>query len=417
MNIYSDDWDAESSKMASIYEDSYLTLAAALAPSNDDGFLGRNNDRLLFKSEPVQAFFGVRVRNIHDFRSLPVEDVLSTRAWSLQERLVSPRLLTFSLGVSLECREASWCECGSGRYPDPFLGSLQAWSQFDRREYMQALEIEVEAEKLYKYWMEGIVQLYSERKLSKQSDRLPAISALAQKFQMKLDDTYVAGIWSGDIIAGLSWVCRNTNLDASERGPSWSWVSVEGPLCNENRILKRSRKPNFRLQILEWSVTPMGLNTAGEVHDAFLRVEGPALTALLILEEQEEANNITLAYQFITEDGDLGKSSIRDGFFPDTSLVEADAVQADGDVIRTLQRSAISKQESVVGSVVCLMLFQTWTDGVGSFLRRDFLVLGRSVSKIGCYIRLGMLCLTYPQEGVDYGKWFDDLPEREYFLI
>ena len=67
------------------------------------------------------------------------------------------------------------------------------------------------------------------------SDRLLAVPTLAQKFQLKLDERYLAGLWENDLICGLSWAsdtmkCDEYHRDMSDRAPSWSWASVEGPV-------------------------------------------------------------------------------------------------------------------------------------------------------------------------------------------
>jgi len=74
--------------MASIYEDSYLTLAVALSSGDSHGFLGLDDDRLVYASQQVKGVKTTRIRNIHDYRTLQSEDILATRAWTKQEKLI-----------------------------------------------------------------------------------------------------------------------------------------------------------------------------------------------------------------------------------------------------------------------------------------------------------------------------------------
>ncbi|RSM12127.1 hypothetical protein CEP52_002575 [Fusarium oligoseptatum] len=72
-----------------------------------------------------------------------------------------------------------------------------------------------------------------ERALTFETDRLPALSALAEQMADLLDDEYLAGLWKGDIVRGLLWCCTGksgTRSKAPEKyvAPSWSWASVRG---------------------------------------------------------------------------------------------------------------------------------------------------------------------------------------------
>jgi hypothetical protein len=74
---------------------------------------------------------------------------------------------------------------------------------------------------------------YSNRRLSYPSDRLPAIQGIVAEFQNRLDDTYVAGLWSKDLIRSIAWESR-PNYDSPpdlSRAPSWSWASLNGGVC------------------------------------------------------------------------------------------------------------------------------------------------------------------------------------------
>ncbi|KAI0414884.1 hypothetical protein F5X98DRAFT_235558 [Xylaria grammica] len=111
--------------MSEIYENSYLTLADALASGADRRFLPPNSIREKYLDKPVElADLGIEdnaicVRRNYDYRTSFTKNVLATRGWTLQETLVPPRLLTFAAVVSFEYREASFCEGGNGIAPGP----------------------------------------------------------------------------------------------------------------------------------------------------------------------------------------------------------------------------------------------------------------------------------------------------------
>ena len=78
-----------------------------------------------------------------------------------------------------------------------------------------------------------IITDYSERRLPVPSDKLIAISALAETLNASANLRYMAGIWLKDFGHQLTWAKREGVADLKDRpstyrAPSWSWASVEG---------------------------------------------------------------------------------------------------------------------------------------------------------------------------------------------
>ena len=78
---------------------------------------------------------------------------------------------------------------------------------------------------------------YSRRKLTYQTDKLPALSGLARNFGTRCrEDTYVAGVWLSQLPRALFWkVPTRERPDVrpppTESGaPSWSWMSCAAPV-------------------------------------------------------------------------------------------------------------------------------------------------------------------------------------------
>jgi hypothetical protein len=165
-----------------------VTIAAALCKDDEHGFLRPSHHRERFKSADIQFSIhgneikGAKVRKTHDFRDQG-EDALSIRGWTLQERLFARRLITYASAVTFECKETSTCECGHGLYPNPLQPSVEKMQVVDRRHFRRLLDKDIisksDRDELYNYWFYYIVQNYCNRRLSKDSDRLPAIAALA----------------------------------------------------------------------------------------------------------------------------------------------------------------------------------------------------------------------------------------------
>jgi hypothetical protein len=81
-----------------------------------------------------------------------------------------------------------------------------------------------------------IVEKYSALRLTKGTDRLPALSGLCKRVQHLRGD-YLAGLWSDSLCYDLLWRVNTLDLSSANagtspqyRGPSWSWISLQSPI-------------------------------------------------------------------------------------------------------------------------------------------------------------------------------------------
>lgn len=89
----------------------------------------------------------------------------------------------------------------------------------------------------YVFDFHRIVEDYSTLKLTKRSDRLPALSGLCKRIQ-HIRGKYVAGLWMESLAFDLLWRVERLRLDDTKTlqlhedycGPSWSWVSTSNPV-------------------------------------------------------------------------------------------------------------------------------------------------------------------------------------------
>lgn len=120
-----EDWLRESERMQSVYANAFLNLAAT-AERNGDGGLLIPRDPLIMKVCIVQAEFDIDGKRpgptyclnclYHDTWNLDVTEApLDSRAWVIQERFLSKRILHFSYSrLYWECYEKTYDE---GNYP------------------------------------------------------------------------------------------------------------------------------------------------------------------------------------------------------------------------------------------------------------------------------------------------------------
>ncbi|KAH8593105.1 hypothetical protein B0O99DRAFT_689003 [Bisporella sp. PMI_857] len=133
---------------------------------------------------------------------------------------------------------------------------------------------------------ENIVTEYSPFNLTKELDRLLALSGLAERmcFNLKesmqetIEDTqYNAGLWNAsNLLLSLLWWARGLLFGKRPRAylaPSWSWASIN------SAVSMPTHKGGFELDkhsasgILEVSVQRCGLNPYGEASGGFIRIK------------------------------------------------------------------------------------------------------------------------------------------------
>ncbi|KAK5721347.1 hypothetical protein LTR17_014636 [Elasticomyces elasticus] len=238
------DWIRESARMGDVYASSYLTLAATSSEDTTQSFFTAPRFRayasvLVPERSPGDTQIFVRQANYHR-----TTGPLHKRAWTLQEFIVSRRVLEYtSREAVFHCNHDSRCECGtisqSTQHADTLL-FRRRWRDL----VYKAHASNKGAQTLRDYdlaWL-SVVQAYSGRALTRSSDRLPALAGVAQTYHNMLHpgDTYLAGLWKSNFIQGLSWQRRLRSkggyvrsrlaLPAGGQAPSWSWTSVEGSI-------------------------------------------------------------------------------------------------------------------------------------------------------------------------------------------
>jgi hypothetical protein len=226
---------AEINAMGIVFENAALTIAAGSAAGASEGFLYESplphNCLVPFKlpsGKIGSVYFAMRPK------SPPYPNPLETRAWTLQEAMMSSRILYFGItGVQWECRSSHWdliLDQNAETPPGPRLPS----HLFPDKH--QAGNLSDFA--LAKVWR-TLVENYSSRALSIPRDRLPALAGIAGEIQKSFgnENVYLAGMWKSYMIKQLGWYkrCdsrpnRYQNKSSSDRSecPSWSWISISG---------------------------------------------------------------------------------------------------------------------------------------------------------------------------------------------
>ncbi len=362
------DWQIESARMADIYQNADVTLAATHSSSDSGGCFLEHHDLVpehaLSLPDGIESpWRGIRFREKARHWTMPLPKSSShsypllTRGWAFQERILAPRVVHFCRDeMSWECNSLSTCECGGlpvynrardlfsditevetvvpahglTRYPvvdlpergaDPAIAAcilvdglsaepvahdtrrrnalanlvrafgpgnrvfvedpigpirpLGALPRYGHRGYDHRWNLRFQSDQptASRRWQQ-MVEQYSPLLLSKDTDRLPALSGITSNAQPHLG-SYLAGLWSSSLASDLLW--RVSQLDvglgsqATPQGPSWSWASSRGAVRYWDDLRVEITRPevwgwNMRKPVFaSASVKPAGRNPFGEV--------------------------------------------------------------------------------------------------------------------------------------------------------
>jgi hypothetical protein len=219
------DWEIESGNIISTYEKATLTLAATSAIDSRGGFLlGRQHTSLNVNIDPSQCDSAPQDGQIIHVRSVPpertvrksiLEAPLNQHAWVLQEMLLSSQIVHFA-GDQMywQCCSRLASEDGllnershieTGRTDPGRTEDTDFWLHSRIFDLVGNLTSNVDwwtEEVSLDYWW-TIVEEYSRRQLTEESDRLPALAGLTKFFQMRTGDTPLTGLWLADLLYGL----------------------------------------------------------------------------------------------------------------------------------------------------------------------------------------------------------------------
>jgi hypothetical protein len=218
-----EDKDALIGQMHRIFACAEVTIAASKASRCTEGFLApRTNGPQFYVAiqDPTETNNARSGRVILIPPSKRHVEPLVTRAWTLQEILLSRRILSYG------SRQLRWY-CGGHEHHDGGLmdRDSSSWASLQTRRF----------ETTSLQWI-NIVKQYTLRELSEPSDKLIAISAVAQRLASLTEGRwgrYYAGVWTEWFFQQLLWAISEGEIakrPVRYRAPSWSWAAIDGRL-------------------------------------------------------------------------------------------------------------------------------------------------------------------------------------------
>lgn len=185
---------------------------------------------------------------IHDIEGI----AWNQRGWTMQERSLSIRLLHFSnTKCYFECRTCLKSEENERLRDETRRRMFQMWP-VSKGQIVVTSERE---EEVFSQWRR-VVSEYSQRGLTKGSDKLVAIASVAAEMSAHLGnehslDSYIssAGMWRNKLNVELMWHVKDglASLPWELRAPSWSWAAIDARVgWHETYIRKQEQHECLR---------------------------------------------------------------------------------------------------------------------------------------------------------------------------
>lgn len=232
-----EDWIRISENMNLIYREAFLTIVAAGANNAHAGIFKQRNRAMqhcLLDYPSSSCFSGtVAIGPVYE-KNPRSSEPLDCRAWALQERLLSTRILEYGTAeMSWKCRCAVRSESGTRSDTSTVVDLTKSLGPPTTSEELALSH--AEAHDIWFQWT-SIVEDYSGRDMTRLSDKLTALSGLVKVVQNFYNDKYLAGIWQSQLPEQLLWKHLGKTVNgrktyprpSSYRAPSWAWTSVDG---------------------------------------------------------------------------------------------------------------------------------------------------------------------------------------------
>ena len=258
--------------MHKVYQNSVLNLSASGAEDATEGFYFDRDPAEIGPHPLCPSFDDFDWRDLNRGRSGPswhlvhedlYGDVIQKtaafkRAWVFQERQLSKRVLHFGKEqVFWECRSANCCELFPQGLPSRLMVSTSTLPKFVYKETRNPSSISSIIHKrlpmvsdrpavvqMQMVW-QALVTDYSKARLTYSSDKLIAISGMAQdvwttwRGRLVNETRYIAGLWDSHLPETLLWKISEKEIAPRPkpyRAPTWSWASINGTVVWEDRI-------------------------------------------------------------------------------------------------------------------------------------------------------------------------------------
>ncbi|MDI1487504.1 MAG: hypothetical protein OHK93_006774 [Ramalina farinacea] len=277
-----EDWQNESAEMRHIYKSAWLNIAATGAKDSSYGLFFNRDPSLVSSGLALVDWEADMPKGACRFFSsdLWADGVsrapVNRRAWVVQERVLARRNLHFgSQSLFFECHELEACETfpsGVPNYSNRLLDNgFKVVSKHDPGEDEAAIA------PFLRSWQK-ISTKYMNCALTFASDKMIALSGVADEFRSVCNKPYVAGLFdNGFLIEQLMWQRTGGQQMSGQpatrssvyRAPSWSWLSLDA------RISCPVMFESSQIEILQVKIDLINeRNPTGPVRQGILSIRG-----------------------------------------------------------------------------------------------------------------------------------------------
>lgn len=291
------DWSKEAVKMASIYQNAIVTISA---DSSQDAKAGLHNERstsMFNKDESIKIcntlltgdesalylFPDQRTRldesviNIRDMGDLLSHCTLRDRGWTMQERILSPRIIHYASdqlywecyhGIQESEDKLLWMG-RSSTIPKIAHRIKTAKDDESRKKELKGM--------LYNWYVHIVGGDYSHRSLTYAEDKLVAIGGVARA----LDDIepmgYMVGHWGeydDELVKSLCWKRGGPGQKTVEyRAPSWSWASQDSAINYTSYSLVGTSDDEVVAEPIAWKASVPDGTFFGRCNSGYLQIK------------------------------------------------------------------------------------------------------------------------------------------------
>lgn len=224
-----EDWVSEAARMADIYENAYITIAATKSASSSGGCYSNTPNKYIARPIPgyKNAFSRFQLPGLpnhwEDFgrrKDLP----LFNRGWIYQEMRLSHRVLHFC------AQEVIWvCRSTTLRQKESESNERHLSPIHLHRVYSD-MPYQIPSERPDLLWYRMVSEYSNLRLTNTDEDRMAALAGNVKRIQNHHQrGKYLIGLWENSLILDLCWESGMiSSLDSRRklRYPSWSWASV-----------------------------------------------------------------------------------------------------------------------------------------------------------------------------------------------
>lgn len=423
------DWEREAAQMGSIYFHSYVTIGATSSRDSTDPLA-----MVPFQCIPIEFVEEDRYEFVNmSTRGGDLTWPLHHRGWAYQEILLPARYLDFdSNGLNLHC-----CN-GTTRAPDSLsLSPYTFWSEDYNRDYFRewgqhtssqsfrqpwtfrwlwtqvlrgnGKDVNGKTIQMWQAWQE-VVMMYTNRRLTYSTDRLPALGGLAAEYKRRSGpgEAYYAGLWKNSFIQLLSWKVglRGDEPTSVLKGPSWSWASIDG-IIDYGQNYSFMEIGQLHAEVKDASVKRRDSNPFGEVESGYVVLKGVLSWCVLEKSKWSEGGFRLRG---------LNGADIHADFEPDMEIENAHVYDEEKEVAHSARRVVGTRSKAAqpapfeLCAVLLVHLYNYWDN------QRVFLVLGvvDIVEKEFIFQRLGVAECRWYRNGKSAPS--ESLEDKSVFL-